>query len=160
MAPLRVDQALAQLASNDSGCRGRGCPLRLAHQGEGSETITQHGSFVAPDHDYPSHLELRLTVTDSGALTDTASVRLDPRTVTLTLRTRPRGLDLVFNASEAVAPFTRTVIEGSRHTISAPSPQRKAKKQWQFRRWSDGGAQTHDVIANAAATYRARFKRR
>ena len=27
------------------------------------------GSFVAPDHEYPSYLELRLTATDSGGLT-------------------------------------------------------------------------------------------
>ena len=29
------------------------------------------GSFVAPDHDYPSHLELKLTATDPGGLTNT-----------------------------------------------------------------------------------------
>jgi hypothetical protein len=28
------------------------------------------GSLSAPDHEYPSHLELRLTATDSGGLTD------------------------------------------------------------------------------------------
>src|SRR3712207_7914819 len=48
-------------------------------------------SFPAPDHEYPSHLELRLTATDSGGLTDTKSVRLDPRTVSLTLSTSPRS---------------------------------------------------------------------
>ena len=42
------------------------------------------GSFNAPDHEYPSYLELELTATDSGGLTDTKTVRLDPRTVTLT----------------------------------------------------------------------------
>ena len=31
------------------------------------------GSFTAPDHDYPSYLELRLTATDSGGLTNTES---------------------------------------------------------------------------------------
>ena len=40
------------------------------------------GSFVAPDHEFPSHLELTLTVTDSGGKTGTDSVRLDPDTVT------------------------------------------------------------------------------
>jgi hypothetical protein len=40
-----------------------------------------HWFFNAPDHEYPSYLELRLTATDAGALTDTKSVRLDPRTV-------------------------------------------------------------------------------
>ena len=49
------------------------------------------GSFTTPDHEYPSYLELRLTATDSGGLTDTKSIRLDPRTVTLTLNTSPAG---------------------------------------------------------------------
>ena len=34
------------------------------------------GSFVAPDHDYPGYIELRLTATDSGGLSDTASLEL------------------------------------------------------------------------------------
>jgi hypothetical protein len=32
------------------------------------------GSFSAPDHEYPSYLELRLTATDSGGLTDAESI--------------------------------------------------------------------------------------
>ena len=116
--------------------------------------------FITPDHEYPSHLELRLTATDSGGLTDVESVRLDPRTVTLTLNSSPSGFSLGFNDSKAVAPFTRTVIQGSRNSISADSPQTKAKKSWLFKTWSDGGAQSHDVIANSSATYTATFKQR
>ena len=36
------------------------------------------GSFVAPDHEAPAYLELRLTATDSGGLTSTVTRRLDP----------------------------------------------------------------------------------
>jgi glucose/arabinose dehydrogenase len=50
------------------------------------------GSFTAPDHEYPSYLELRLTARDSGGLTTTVSRRLDPRTVALTFQTTPGGL--------------------------------------------------------------------
>ena len=95
------------------------------------------GSFTAPDHEYPSHLELKLTATDSGGLTDTESIRLDPRTVALTLNTSPGGFSLALNGTLAPTPFTRTVIQGSRNTISAPSPQTKAKKNWSFTGWSD-----------------------
>jgi glucose/arabinose dehydrogenase/PKD repeat protein len=119
------------------------------------------GSFTAPDHEYPSHLELRLTATDSGGLTDTESIRLDPRTVALTLTSNPGGFSLTLDGIQAATPFTRTVIQGSTHTISAPSPQTKAKKQWTFRSWSDGGAVTHSIVApNSAATYTATFKQR
>jgi hypothetical protein len=38
----------------------------------------QSGSLSAPDHEYPSYLELRLTATDSGGATRTTTRRLDP----------------------------------------------------------------------------------
>ena len=118
------------------------------------------GSFSTPDHEYPSYLELELTATDSGGLTDTKSVRLDPKTVTLTLSSSPSGFALVFNGAQSPTPFTRTVIQGSRNSISAPSPQTKAKKAWLFKAWSDGGAQSHDVIANNGTSYTATYKQR
>ena len=118
------------------------------------------GSFATPDHEYPAYLELRLTATDSGGLTDTESLRLDPKTVSITLNSSPGGFALALNGSQPPTPFTRTVIQGSRNTISAPSPQTKAKKSWLFKSWSDRGAQTHDVIANSSATYVATFKQR
>ena len=101
---------------------------------------------------------MRLTATDSSGLTNTTSIRLDPRTVTLTLNTSPTGFALVVNGSRAVTPFTKTVIQGSRNTLSAPSPQTKARKTYTFRSWSDGGAQTHNVTADSSATYTATFK--
>jgi glucose/arabinose dehydrogenase len=118
------------------------------------------GSFTTPDHEYPAYLELRLTATDSGGLTDTKSIQLDPKTVALTLNSSPGGFALVLNGSQAATPFTRTVIQGSQNSISAPSPQTKAKKPWGFKSWSDGGAQTHNVIANGSASYTATYKQR
>jgi glucose/arabinose dehydrogenase/PKD repeat protein len=118
------------------------------------------GSFSAPDHEYPSYLELRLTVTDSGGLTDTEVIRLDPRTVMLTFQTNPGGLRLAVNGSEATATFTRTVIIGSSNTISAITPQTKGKQTYHFSSWPDGGAATHNIVAPASATtYTARFRR-
>jgi PKD repeat protein/glucose/arabinose dehydrogenase len=117
------------------------------------------GSFTTPDHEYPSYLELRLTATDSGGLTDTESIRLDPRTVVLSFPTTPGGLQLAVNGATATATFTRTVIIGSSNTVSAISPQTKGKKTYIFSSWSDGGAQTHVITAPAAATtYTARFR--
>jgi PKD repeat protein len=117
------------------------------------------GSFVAPDHEYPSHLELRLTARDSGGLTDTKSVRLDPQTVVLRFRTNPTGLNLVVGSSQATAPFSRTVIVGSTNSVSALSPQKRGKKSYTFVSWSDGGAQTHNIVApTSTATYTATYK--
>jgi glucose/arabinose dehydrogenase len=118
------------------------------------------GSFSAPDHSYPSWLELRLTATDSGGLTDTETLRLDPQTVTLTFQTVPGGLQLTVGGTTGTATFNRTVIVGSANTVSAISPQTKGSKTYTFSSWSDGGAQTHTITAPAtAATYSARFRR-
>ena len=117
------------------------------------------GSFTAPDHEYPSYLELQLTATDSGGLRHSVSRQLDPRTVTLSFQTTPGGLQLTVGPTTSTATFTRTVIIGSRNSLSAPSPQRKGNKSYTFVSWSDGGAQTHDIIAPAiATTYTARFR--
>src|SRR4029453_4455818 len=117
------------------------------------------GSFSAPDHAYPSYLELTLTATGAGGLTDTETVRLDPQTVNLTFQTTPGGLQLTVGGTTGTSSFTRTVIVGSTNTVSANSPQTKGKKTYTFSSWSDGGAQTHVITAPAAATtYSARFR--
>ena len=94
-------------------------------------------------------------------MTHTRSVRLDPRTVDLTLASRPEGLTLGFDASQATAPFTRRVIVGSRHSISAATTQLPwGRRRYSFRYWSDGGAPTHDITAPATnTTYTAYYRR-
>jgi hypothetical protein len=50
------------------------------------------------------------------------------------------------------------VIVNSTNTISAVTPQTKAKNTYVFSSWSDGGAQTHSITAPATArTYTAKF---
>ena len=108
------------------------------------------GSFSAPDHEYPSHLELQLTATDSGGLTDTKSLLLEPRTVSLGFQSSPTGLQLVSGGESKTTPFSRTVIVGSLNSVSAPTSQTLALTDYEFGSWSDGGAQTHTVTAPAA----------
>ena len=78
------------------------------------------GSFNAPDHDYPSHLELELTATDAGSATGITSVELQPETVELTFETSPAGLELVVGSDTVTAPVTRTFIVGTTISLSAP----------------------------------------
>jgi glucose/arabinose dehydrogenase len=115
------------------------------------------GSFVAPDHEYPSYLELKLTARDSGGLTDTKSVRLDPKTVELSFLSNPTGLQLTVGSASGTTPFSRMVIVGSKNSVSAPSPQTLGGTTYNFASWSDGGAQSHDIDAPAAATYTATY---
>ena len=76
-------------------------------------------------------------------------MRLDPQTVVLRFRTSPSGLRVVVGKDGATAPFTRTAIVGSKTFVSAPSPQTLAGTVYRFGSWSDGGAQTHEVVAGA-----------
>ena len=112
------------------------------------------GQFVAPDHEYPSYLELQLVATDAQSLTNTVVRQLNPETVQLTFNSNPSGLQLSAGSLTGIAPFTREVIKGSSNTMSAPTPQ----ASYAFSAWSDGGAQTHVITApNTATTYTATY---
>jgi glucose/arabinose dehydrogenase len=124
------------------------------------ETIpdVEGGSFIAPDHEYPAKLRIELTVTDAGGLSDTKTVTIEPKTVTVTVESVPNGLEVGFNQldeeEEAQAtPFTREVIEGSRNTISAADPNEGLP----FVSWSDGGDATHTVTVDGPETFIATY---
>ena len=113
---------------------------------------TASGSFPAPDHEYPSYIQLRVTATDADGKTATASLDVQPRTVDLTFASSPPGLSLAVGAEVAAAPFTRAVIIGSTNSVSAVTPQFLAIASYDFVSWSDNGGATHNVTAPATAT--------
>jgi glucose/arabinose dehydrogenase len=115
------------------------------------------GSFEAPDHEYPSFLELRLTVTDANGLSATKSVNLDPQTVDLSFDSDPTGMTLTAGLASEVAPFTTTFIVGSAVSLDAPD-QSLSGTEYELSSWSDGGARTHTVTApSGPTTYTATF---
>ena len=117
---------------------------------------TGSGSFTAPDHEYPAWLELQATATDSDGATGTAALRLDPAVVNLTIQTVPNGLRASVGGQERTTPFTVPVIQRSINTIAVPTPQTSGGT-YAFASWSDGGAVSHTVTADAPATYTASF---
>jgi glucose/arabinose dehydrogenase/plastocyanin len=120
---------------------------------------TAGGSFVAPDHEYPSWLELTLTATDSVGLQDVETLRLDPRTVQLTFQTSPSGLQLAIGGVTRNTPASITVAVGSTNSVSAPTPQTLSGTSYSFASWSDGGAQSHNIVAPASpTTYTATYQ--
>jgi|GEM_PF-625969 len=122
-----------------------------------SYTGVASGSFLAPDHESPSWLELRLTATDSSGLSTTVSKRVDPRMVNLTFNSSPSGLSVNVGGSTFVTPFTRSVIAGSANTVTAPA-QGNSNGYYTFASWSDGGAATHNITAPTSnASYTATF---
>jgi uncharacterized repeat protein (TIGR01451 family) len=134
------------------------CPLDCHEHPLQTFSGVASGSFAAPDHEYPAHLELRLTATDAHGLSHTAVRELDPSTVDLTFATTPAGLDLTVGGTTGPAPITRTVIAGSTNSISAGSPQSMGGVSYAWTGWSDGGARSHSVTAPATArTYTATY---
>ncbi len=109
------------------------------------------GSFQAPDHEYPSYLELRLTATDAGGASSQTSLRLDPQTTDVNFTSSPSGMLLSVGSTSGVTPFTRTMVIGAAESVSALSPQAVGGTTYQFANWSDGGSQTHVFTAPAGA---------
>jgi PKD repeat protein len=113
------------------------------------------GTITAEDHEDLPVFELRLTATDAGGLSSSASVLLHPITTTLALRSSPPNLKIVADTDEYSTPADLTVLAGSTHTLIAPSVQAHRS----FVGWADGGAQSPRQItlgasvAQLSATY-------
>jgi len=131
-----------------SACHGH--PLR-AYPGAAS------GRFVAPDHDYPAHIEISLTAVDSRGLAATESVSIYPRTVDLTIASDPAGVELGAGLLSRPAPFQLRAIAGSNLVLSAPATARFGASAYAWAGWSDGGARVHPIVADETRTYTAAY---
>ena len=89
------------------------CPSTCHEHPLQTFTGTASGSFVAPDHEYPSRLQLSLTATDLQGVSSTTSVVLVPQTTTLNFTSSPAGLTLGVGGKAYVTPFSVTTIAGS-----------------------------------------------
>ena len=118
------------------------------------------GSFSAPDHDYPSFVEIQLTATDSGGTQATTSVNIQPRTVNLTFQSNPSGLQLVAGPTTGRAPFTMTAVVNAQIQLIATSPQKYRGRNYGFVSWSDGGPPAHLITTTSTpTTYTATYQR-
>jgi glucose/arabinose dehydrogenase/PKD repeat protein len=133
-------------------------PTQCHEHPQGTFDGVSSGSYVAPEHEYPAYLDVRLLVTDSRGLTSNASVRLDPKTVAVTFLTQPAGLQLTVGSGVVTSPASITAIQGSRISVTANSPQSLGGTSYQFSSWSDGGAVSHDIVPPpTGATYTANY---
>lgn len=113
--------------------------------------------FTAPQHDYPSYIEVVLRVSDERGLSGATSLKIAPRTVDLSLVSDPPGIELLAASTKATSPFSVPAIDGSEILISAPSTAVLGGRTYSFERWSDGGARSHAILADEPATYEAVF---
>jgi glucose/arabinose dehydrogenase len=141
--------------------------MRLAHCPTGPENCHKHplqtvsgstfGDFTAPDHDYPSYIEVTAQVTDERGLTASDTVTIQPRTVGLQIASSPAGIPLTAGLVSQAAPFTLTAIEDSKVVLAAPQSAQLGGAEYVFDSWSDGGERVHSVIASAPGEYEARY---
>ncbi len=134
------------------------CPLKGCH-GHPLRAFpaVDSGGFAAPDHDYPSFIELTLTAVDSRGLSAKETVKIDPRTVELAISSSPPGLTLGAGLLSAATPFALTSIEGSNVVLSAPASAQLGGETYAWRSWSDGGGRVHTVQADSSASYLATY---
>jgi glucose/arabinose dehydrogenase len=126
-------------------------PLQTFPQGE-------EGTFIAPEHDYPSYLEINLRVTDERGLTTGATRKINPRTVQFTIGSEPPGLPLTAGVTSGPTPFAFSAIEGSQQVLQAPSTTQLGGVSYAWTGWSDGGARVHTVIAKESGAYVAAYR--
>ncbi|HET9613819.1 MAG TPA: PQQ-dependent sugar dehydrogenase [Candidatus Limnocylindrales bacterium] len=110
-------------------------------------------SIVAPDHEDGAYLRITVTVTDSGGLTDSASIDVHPKLSTLRVVSSPTGLPVTLDgttANSSVGPVNEIV--GHAATISAAPSVTSGETTWTFASWSDHGAISHVVTVPSTAT--------
>ncbi len=116
---------------------------------------TRSGEFQAPEHDYPSYIEITLRVADDRGLSGSRTIKLEPRTVTSSIVSSPPGIELTAGLLQEPTPFPLTSVEGSHLLLSAPQTAKLGGTTYAWQGWSDGGARIHTVVADEARTYEA-----
>ena len=113
------------------------------------------GSFPAPDHEYPSYIQLRLTATDSRGLSAWQTVDIYPKTVQLIVTASTPGLLVGVGLENRPGPLRLTAIEDSSVQLSAPATQQLGGRTYTWEGWSDEGERVHTILAEGPAAYEA-----
>src|ERR1022692_4457124 len=148
--------------SASPGAGGTVTPVSGLFYGSGtvvpiSATANSGYSFTNWSGNVAAPTSASTTVTMSAPQTVTANF---VSTSGITVTTSPPGLQIVVDAGAPVmAPQTYNWAAGSSHSIGVNSPQPGASgTRYVYASWSDGGGQTHTVIApNSPTTYTASF---
>jgi glucose/arabinose dehydrogenase len=118
-------------------------------------SVGPSGSFEAIDHGDNTWIELCLTATDSGGLSNMACRSLLPNLVPFTIHTEPPGLSLIYDGTKRTTPFTAYSVVGSKRQLSAPLHQDGC---W-FKPTAEFNAQTISVqIGVAPGSRTARYE--
>ena len=77
----------------------------------------------------------------------------------MTLASTPSGANLTLDGPPVTAPYTFTSVVGVRRVISAAPTVTVGGVIYEFKSWSDHGAQTHTITTpTASQTYTATYR--
>src|SRR5262249_14693663 len=113
------------------------------------------GELIAPEHDYPSYIEITLRVAHRRGLSGSKTIKLEPRAVNLSIVSQPPGIDLTAGLLQGLSPLSLTAIEGAHVLLSAPATAQIGGKAYTWQSWSDGGGRIHTVQATKSGTLTA-----
>ena len=116
------------------------------------------GSFAAPDHPYPSYLEVMLTATDAHGLSASTSIYLYPKTATISLASVPGGVALTIGGNPLTTPGSATFMNNGTVSLAAPTSATIGGQIYDFTSWSDSGAASHNVPAVDGTSYTANYQ--
>lgn len=111
----------------------------------------RHAEFTAPQHEYPSYIEIVLRVSDKRGLSGVASLNLQPSTVDVALGSEPAGINLLGGSVEEPTPFDVTAIEGSEIQLTAPLLAEVGGTKYVWQEWTDHGAASHSILVEPGA---------
>jgi uncharacterized repeat protein (TIGR02543 family) len=114
-------------------------------------------SFVPTIDQSGNQYQAVFTNVADSATTTAATLTVNPQMVAVTVGTSPGGLNFTVDGTPYSGSNNFSWVLNSQHTIATSSPQGSNGTQYTFSNWSDGGAQSHQVTASAAATYTASF---
>ncbi|MFL5751946.1 MAG: Ig-like domain-containing protein, partial [Bacteroidia bacterium] len=86
------------------------------------------------------YFRIKLIVTDSQGLTDTAYVDVHPKTSTITLTSQPSGLQLYLDGQPHTTPYSILAVSGMQRNIGANASQAMNGTAYTFDHWVSGGA--------------------
>jgi glucose/arabinose dehydrogenase len=119
-----------------------------------TEAEGDSGSFQAPPHEYPSHLQFELTATDNrDRSVTTAPIDVFPREVEVGLASEPAGIPVTIDGE----PGPEKLIAGNTANLTAPTAATVGGVSYVFSSWSDGGAASHAITPLQSATLVAHY---
>jgi glucose/arabinose dehydrogenase/uncharacterized membrane protein YgcG len=112
--------------------------------------------LVAPEHDYPSFIEITLTASDKRGLAASKTIKLPAREFAVHIASTPSGIPLSAGLVAQATPFDVPSVEGAQLVLNAPPTYDLGGKTYTWQSWSDGGAISHTIVAaGSTSTYTA-----